>query len=141
MYWNHQYNLQVKNLIFSVLCMLDQAQTIDPVCHECPGSPVSDVEHTFCLRVQNVWPRVRDLLIYLIGEDIPNIKLINYNWHSSNKENEAVWLLGNYLAKSWLTLSSTSHVLKEEEFFGFLKFKSKMDQNVATVSMSDISGL
>ena len=48
----------------------------DPVCHECPGSPVSDVEHIFCLgtRVQNVWPRVRDLLVDLIGEDIPNIK-------------------------------------------------------------------
>ena len=81
------------------------------------------------------------MLICLIGEDIPNIKLINYNWQSSKKESEAVWLLGNYLAKSWLTLSSTSHVLKEEEFFGFLKFKFKMDQNVARVSMSDISGL
>ena len=115
----------------------------DPFCHECPGSPVCNVEHMFCrcLRVKNDWSRVRDLLIDLIGEDIPNLKLINYNWQNPNNENEAVWLLCNYLAKSWITLSSTSHVLNEEEFFGFLRFKYKMDQSGARVSLGDISGL
>ena len=91
--------------------------------------------------MQNIWSRIRDLLTGLIGEDLPNEKIINYNWNSSNYENEAVWLLGNYLAKSWVIISSTNHELKEEEFFGFLRFKFRSDQSGARVSMADISGL
>ena len=80
----------------------------DPFCPECPGSPLCNVEHYFCLclRVQNVWPKVRNILTDLIGEDIPNFKLLNYNMRWSSWENEAVWLLGNYVSRAWSIMSS-----------------------------------
>ena len=115
----------------------------DPFCHVCPGSPICDLEHFFCLciQVQNVWPRIRNILINLIGVDIPNVQLINYSMPKSSNENEAIWILGNYISKAWSILSSGTKVLKEEEFFGFLKFKFKTDQNGARVTMNCIQGL
>ena len=115
----------------------------DPFCHECPGSPLSNVEHYFCLclRVQNVWPRVQNILTNLVGEDITNFKMINFNMCRSSWENEAVWLLGNYVSRAWSILSSGSQIIKEEEFFGFLRFKFRCDQSGARVTMSDIPGL
>ena len=115
----------------------------DPFCHACPGSPICDLEHFFCLcsRVQSVWPRVRDLLTDMIGIDMPNDQLLNYNMKKSSYENEVVWLLGSYLSETWRILSSGSNILKEEEFFGFLKFKFKKDQSGARVSFNCIPGL
>ena len=115
----------------------------DPFCHECPGSPLCNVEHYFCLciRVQNVWPKVRDILTNLAGEDIPNFQLINFNMCRSSWENEAVWLLGNYIERVWKIMSKGAQVIKEEEFFGFLRFKFRLDQSGARVAMSDIPGL
>ena len=55
---------------------------------------------------------------------------------TSSYENEAVWILGNYISRAWTILSSGTPVLNEEEFFGFLRFKFKMDQIRATVKMS-----
>ena len=68
-----------------------------PFCLVCPGSPISDIEHCFCLCtcVNEVWPHTRDIIVGLVGEDIPNDKLIRYNMPKSSKENEIVWLLGN----------------------------------------------
>ena len=115
----------------------------DPFCLACPGSPVHDIEHCFCLciRVKDVWSHIRDILIGLVGEDIPNDKLIRYNMPKSSKEIEAVWLLGNYISESWRRLSSGYPFLRGSEFFGYLRFKFKDDQVGARVKMSDILGL
>ena len=77
----------------------------------------------------------------LIGVDIPNVQLLKYSMPKSSNENEAIWLLGNYISKAWNILSSGTQVLKEEEFFGFLRFKFKTDQSGARVIMSNIQGL
>ena len=59
----------------------------------------------------------------------------------SSWENEAVWLLGNYIERVWKIMSKGAQVIKEEEFFGFLRFKFRLDQSGARVAMSDIPGL
>ena len=115
----------------------------DPFCHACPGSPICNLEHFFCLciQAQNVWPRIWNILVTLLGRDILNVQLINYSMPKSSNEDEAIWIVGNYVARFRSILLSGTQVLKEEGFFEFLRFKLKIDQSGARVKMSNIQGL
>ena len=116
----------------------------DPVCHICPGRVNSNAEHFFCgcVRVGLVWARIKTILVQLIGENVCNWKLINYLMPVNNNEKEVVWLLGNYIWKCWKDLfSHPQDFLKEEEFFGFLRFKFRNDQQGARERLNDISSL
>ena len=74
----------------------------DPYCDECPGAVLSDCEHFFCscTRVMGSWVWVKSVLLDLLGiYDMPNGQILGYRFQKSIKENEVVWLLGNYLNK------------------------------------------
>ena len=53
-----------------------------------------------------------------------------------------VWLIGNYIAKVWSELHvRNKEELKDKEFFGFLTYKFKEDQQGSRWKMQDIPGL
>ena len=113
-------------------------------CHICPGNLSSDLVHFFCtcVRVKTVWVHLRSIILHMIGIDVSDWKLINFMMPTSQKEKEVVWLLGNYVAKCWQNLfSNPQNVLNKDEFFGFLKFKYRNDQQVNRECLSDIQGL
>ena len=78
----------------------------------------------------------------MLGADIADNYLINFKFPKCRQENEIVWLLGNYIAKVWSELSVKAvDAMKLEEFFGFLTFKYKEDQQGARYPLNHIPGL
>ena len=78
----------------------------------------------------------------MLGENIENSELIRYKWPKSKQEKEAVWLLANYVKKTWTEIYEKRHdYLKKEQIFGFLKFKFRDDQQGARYPMTSIPGL
>ena len=116
----------------------------DPYCVFCPDALICDAEHFFCkcVRVENVWEQVRNILISMINEDVSDWCLINYFMPKNAYEDETVWLIGNFIAKVWQELYGRNvERLKDERFFGFLTYKFKDDQRGARKSLRDIPGL
>ena len=113
----------------------------DPYCEYCPAAETCDIEHYFCscVRVTRVWQHVKSILVSLLKSDVDNWSLINFFMPKNDYEDEAVWLVGNYVALIWKELYvHTTDELKEEEFFGFLSFKFREDQRGSRIKMSDI---
>ena len=122
----------------------------DPYCEYClvsTGAEICDVEHFFCScsRVAETWRRLKSIVVYLleVGDaDVSDWDLINLHLPNIRNSNEAVWLLGSYVREVWRSLHVKGRaVLKDTEFFGFLKFKYKNDQHGARVPLSQIPGL
>ena len=113
----------------------------DPYCAYCPAATTCDIEHFFCscVRVTRVWRHVKFILDSIFQSDIDNWSLINFFMPKHDYENEAVWLVGNYVALVWkeLYVHDTDEI-KEEEFFGFLSFKFREDQRGSRIKMRDI---
>ena len=56
--------------------------------------------------------------------------------------NEVIWLVGTYVGEVWRCLVIKScAMLGDDKFFGFLKFKYKMDQLGARLPLNPIPGL
>ena len=69
-------------------------------------------------------------------------ELINLLLPSSSRENEAIWLVGTYIARTWEeTFVRGRAWLRAEQFFGFLRFKYKSDQLGARTPLGAIPGL
>ena len=104
----------------------------------------SDCEHFFCscTRVIGSWGWVKSELLDLLGiDDVPNGQILGYRFQKSSKDNEVVWLLGNYLNKVWDDIYHRGkNNLNFEELFGFLKYKYKTDQVGSRYPLT-ISGL
>ena len=116
----------------------------DPYCDVCPGAEICDSENFFCscIRVENVWRRVEDKILILVKETVDNLDLVRYIIPVCNAEKEVVWLLGTYFEKTWKDLYVNGcDSLKEEEYFGYLKFKYKADQLGARQELDYIPGL
>ena len=64
-------------------------------------------------------------------QDVSNWHLINFLLPDKSKEFEAVWLIGNYLAKVWELTEKGTPLIKERALFGYLRFKFKTEQNGA----------
>ena len=106
----------------------------DPYCVYCLDAVFNDVEHFFCkcCRVSLVWDKVRTMLLGLWGVDsvkLSDLEIISLLFTTINGDKESVWLIGNYVGEVWEEL----HVrggsgLREDQFFGFLRFKYKMAQ-------------
>ena len=78
----------------------------------------------------------------LVDQNCSNYDLINFKWMKSINDNEAVWLMGNYLDLIWdLLYRKRGDSLKKEVIFGFLKFKFKEDQQGARTKMKQIPDL
>ena len=55
--------------------------------------------------------------------------MINLLFSSSNSDKEGVWLVGTFVGKVWEDLYVRGGSgLREEQFFGYLRFKYKLDQ-------------
>ena len=116
----------------------------DPSCSVCPGSVVSDVTHFFCTcrRVCDVWAWIKQTISGIVGGLLSDQNLINYQIPSSTYDEEISWLLSSYIYKVWKEINyGDVNYLKKEVFFGYLRFKFKMENNIATVTMKDIPGL
>ena len=118
--------------------------TNDPYCILCPGAVICDVEHYFCSceRVSKLWCQISSILFDMVGTDLPDWEWIDFLMPKSEYEQEAVWLISNYLTKLWAETYIHNVVeLKEEEFFGYLSFKFKEDKRGARYKMKTIPGL
>ena len=68
--------------------------------------------------------------------------LLQYLFPPSPKESVVVWLLGNYIGRLWDELQvKNCKTIENEEFFGYLTFKYKLDQFGAKVPLGVIPGL
>lgn len=106
----------------------------NPFCDVCPGDQVCNFEHFFCScsQVVNVWAWVRGKVLSLIGGDVTDQDLIKFQFPTTTKENEIIWLLANYFEKAWSLISvKRLEVLKLEKFVGYLTFKYKVDRQGA----------
>ena len=116
----------------------------DPYCPTCPGADICDLLHFFCncTKVSTVWKHLHQIINAMLGVEVENRDIINYMFPKSSKDKEVVWLIGNYLATTWNELYVRGKdCLKYEEFFGYLTFKYKADQQGARHSLSSIPGL
>ena len=104
---------------------------------------ICDIKHICrsCERVAFVWEAVKQLLAAMIPQDLSNGDIITFKWPSSSYDNEMVWLLGNYCAQVWLATVNSVDTIKDEEFFGFLRFKYRSDQQGARTALDPILGL
>ena len=76
------------------------------------------------------------------GNNVDDGDLIRFNLPKCDRETELVWLLGNYVDMIWRNLyMKGKSSLKLDEFFGFLKFKYKEDQQGARPFLHHIPGL
>jgi hypothetical protein len=82
--------------------------------------------------VAPVWGWVRARLIDILGggsAQCSDWELVNLLFPGSACENEAVWLVGTYVAWVWKELYIHRKTLvRADQFFGFLRFKYKSDQ-------------
>ena len=116
----------------------------DPYCMYCNDAVICDAEHYFCscVRVSHIWSDIQVTMVSLVGQTPTNFDLINFNWSKSPNDNEAVWLIGNYLDLIWnLLYRKRKDWLKKETVFGFLKFKFKEDQMGARHKLKHIPEL
>ena len=118
---------------------------LDPYFEYCPGADICDVEHFFCScsRVSHVLDRVGAIVVRLGGSNAmcSDWEMINLLFFSSNSDKEGVWLVGTYVAKVWEDLCVRGGLrLREEQFFGFLRFKYKLAQECGP-SLRVIPGL
>ena len=116
----------------------------DPYCIFCQDAIICDAEHFFCkcVRVGHVWGLVRSMLMSMVNASVSDWSMIHYFLPKNDYEGETVWLIGNFIAIVWKELHG-NHVeeLKDERFFGFLKYKFKEDQRGARKQLRDIPGL
>ena len=85
------------------------------------------------------------MIVNLLGvqeTEISDSDLINLHLPRNRCSKEAVWLVGAYVGEVWncLVIRSAA-MLSEDKFFGFLKFKYKMDQHGARLPLNQIPGL
>ena len=120
---------------------------VDPYCDFCEDAVICDLEHFFCscLRVSTVWDWLRARLVGVLGwhgAQCSDWDLLNLFLPSSNKEKEAIWLVGTYVTRVWEKIFMRNGAFLEgEEFFGFMRFKYKAAQLGARVVLSTIPGL
>ena len=129
--------LPVKERLFRV------NMTNDPYCPLCPGAEILDLENFYftCIQVLDIWKLVSKIIADLLGQTVPNSNLIRFPLPASQYENEISWLLGNYFEKVWNDIVRKGTGVKTEEFFGFLKFKYRADQQGASHCLTRISDL
>lgn len=116
----------------------------DSNCTWCPGHHIGDVQHFFCScdRVSSAWIKVCHILDSLLGVNVSSYDLLHYLFPPSPNEREVVWLLGNYTGRLWDELHvKNCKTIENEEFFGYLTFKYKLDQFGAKVPLGVIPGL
>ena len=93
----------------------------DPYCMHCTDAVICDVKHYFCscVRVSHIWSDIQATTVSLVGQNLSNLNLINFNWCAS--DDEAVWLIGNQLDVIWNLLNRKRiNYLKKGTVFGFL---------------------
>ena len=116
---------------------------VDPYCEVCLSAEICDIEHYFCLcpRVVHVWQGVRNLLEEVLGGNCSDLDLVNLRFLGAVRERQGVWLIGTFVSWVWeKVFVRGAPELKKEEFFGFLKFKYKMAQELG-ISIGIIPGL
>ena len=123
---------------------------VDPYCEHCFGSDgaiICDIEHFFCAcsRVVQVWKRLKIMIANLLAVQeahLSDMDLLNLRLPRNNFNNEVVWLIGNYVGKLWDCLIIRSAAsLCVDQFFGFLKFKYRVDQLGSRLPLNPIQGL
>ena len=116
------------------------------VCKICPGGIVEDVVHYFCecSRVESAWSWVRSRIVLLLGSSartVSNWELLNLFLPRTGFEKEILWLIGTTVHKFWKELFERDAVrIKDESFFGYLKFKYREQCQRNSRSLKNIPG-
>ena len=115
----------------------------DPYCDICSdkfGALVADREHTFCFcsQVSEIWKEIRVIIDPLLSEDSSNLELLSLKFASIQYETKITWLLGGYVSEVWKMVQKRGCFRNREEFFGFLKYKFKNDQQGARLKLKPI---
>ena len=92
-----------------------------------------------------MWEKLKVMIVNLLGveeTEISDSDLINLHLPRNRCSNEVIWLVGTYVGEVWGCLDIKSAAsLSDDKFFGFLKFKYKMDQLGARLQLNPIPGL
>ena len=89
-----------------------------------------------------VWRRIKEIVSSLAGSNVEDRDLIRFNLPKCASEMEIVWIMGNYFDMTWKIIYTQGKArLKLEEFFGFLRFKYKKDQQGARPLLNHIPGI
>ena len=116
------------------------------VCKVCPGGKVEDLLHYFCkcTRVESAWSWVRSRVLLMLGPSahaVSNWELLNLFIPRSSLEKEILWLIGTTVHKFWVELFERDAVrMKDESFFGYLRFKYKQLELRSENSLQKIPG-
>ena len=116
-------------------------------CQVCPGGVIEDVVLFFCdcVRVERAWAWVRSRINGLLGSfarSVSNWELLNLFFPRSGFDKEVLWLIGTTVHKLWIEIFTRDTVrIKDESFFGFLKFKYRQQCIGDTAYLRNIPGL
>ena len=101
----------------------------DPYCPCCLHAPIQDINHYFssCERVCHYWSWIRNLCVEVLGNaNVDDESLLNFHWPSSTRDRDISWLIGHYVFIVWdMLFSRKLHIIRQGEFFGYMKFKYK----------------
>ena len=97
-----------------------------------------------CSRVESAWSWVRSRIVLLLGSSartVSNWELLNLFLPRTGFEKEILWLIGTTVHKFWKELFERDAVrIKDESFFGYLKFKYREQCQRNSRSLKNIPG-
>ena len=96
-------------------------------------------------RVKETWSALKDILfpfIVLYPRSTSDLDLLTLNFCCRESDIVSVWILARYVEYTWKHFNTNRAVLlRTGEFFGYLKFKYKSDQDGARVRLVRIPQL
>ena len=58
--------------------------------------------------------------------NVDDESLLNFHWPSSTRDRDISWRIGHYVFIVWdMLFSRKLHIIRQGEFFGYMKFKYK----------------
>ena len=117
----------------------------DPYCQTCEVAEVADLEHFFCScsLVARMWSWLRTKVLQYsgCGHDILDWDILNLFVPGSEFDLEVVWLVSSYVLFVWDNIFVRDAEVKLEQFFGFLTYKYKEHQNIASSRLKHMDGI
>ena len=115
----------------------------DPYCLLCPNAEFQDICHFFtgCEGIIPYWRWTRELCYSLLGNrNIEEESLLKFQWPVSSKDRDICWLITHYNFIIWdILYNRKQSVVREKEFFGYMRFKYK--EALIKNKVSGITGL
>jgi hypothetical protein len=117
----------------------------DPYCQVCEAAEVADLEHFFCncslvARIWS-WVRARVLEYSACRQVVSDWDILNLFLPVSEFDKEVVWMISSYVLFIWDNIFVRNADVKLEQFFGFLTYKYKENQNFSSFKLKYMDGI